>query len=181
MDLEKKILDDLKVNNYESVKKVIEQEEMTPKKVGRYLKKVIKDAKEVRKKFRGYKSGVTKSFKSGKISEQERVIRNYSLDLQKQVLDDYIKYHKTKLNLEGMKGSKKTGKGRKQKGGNIMFFNDANQLLKKLELIIGEILAGNNSIKMRNTGVAILDMLLKMATINKPQYNKLYNQYFSTQ
>ena len=98
----------------------------------------------------------------------------------KDVVDDYIKYHKMKLNLEGMKGLGKKGRRRKQKGGNVVFFNDANQLLKKLELIIGEILAGNTSIKMRNTGVAILDMLLKMATINRPQYNKLYNQYFKT-
>ena len=59
-----------------------------------------------------------------------------------------------------------------------MFFNDVNQLLKKLELIIGEVLAGNTSIKMRNTGVAILDTLLRMSTINRPQYNKLYNKYF---
>ena len=59
-----------------------------------------------------------------------------------------------------------------------MFFNNVNQLLKKLELIIGEILAGNTSIKMRNTGVAILDMLLRMSTINRPQYNKLYIKYF---
>ena len=60
-----------------------------------------------------------------------------------------------------------------------MFFNNVNQLLKKLELIIGERLAGNTSIEMRNTGVAILDILLKKSTINKPQYKKLYNQYFS--
>ena len=59
-----------------------------------------------------------------------------------------------------------------------MFFNDVNQLLKKLELIIGEVLAGNTSIKMRNTGVAILDMLLRTATISRPQYSKLYNLYF---
>ena len=59
-----------------------------------------------------------------------------------------------------------------------MFFNNPKQLLNKLELIIGEIIAGNTSIQMRNTGVNILDTLLKMATINKPQYNKLYNQYF---
>ena len=59
-----------------------------------------------------------------------------------------------------------------------MFFNDVNQLLKKLELIIGEVLAGNTSIKMRNMGVNILDTLLRMSTINRPQYNKLYNQYF---
>lgn len=59
-----------------------------------------------------------------------------------------------------------------------MFVNDVNQLVKKLELIIGEVIAGNTSIQMRNTGVAILDILLRMTTINKPQYNKLYNRYF---
>ena len=70
------------------------------------------------------------------------------------------------------------GRGRKQRGGNVMFFNDAKQLLKKLELIIGEVLAGNTSIQIRNAGVNILDKLLRMSTINRPQYNKLYNQYF---
>ena len=58
-----------------------------------------------------------------------------------------------------------------------MFFNDVKQLLKKLELIVGEILAGN-TIEMRNTGVAILDMLLKTSKINKAQHEKLYKTYF---
>ena len=59
-----------------------------------------------------------------------------------------------------------------------MFFSDVKQLLNKLELIIGEIIAGNTSIQMRNTGVNILDTLLRMSKINKPQYNKLYKKYF---
>ena len=54
-----------------------------------------------------------------------------------------------------------------------MFFNDVKQLLQKLELLIGEILAGNTSIEMRNTVVAILDMLLKTSKINKAQHEKL--------
>ena len=56
---------------------------------------------------------------------------------------------------------------RKQNRGNVMFFNDPKQLLKKLEIIIGEIMAGNTSIKVRNTGVALLDTLLRLSTINK--------------
>ena len=67
---------------------------------------------------------------------------------------------------------------RKQRGGNIMFFNDPHQLLKKLELIVGSKQAGNTSIELRNTGVNVLDTLLKLTTINRSQYNKLYNQYF---
>ena len=77
-----------------------------------------------------------------------------------------------------MKGSGIKTRRKKQHGGNVIFFNDPKQLVKKLELIIGEVLAGNTSIQMRNTGVVILDTLLRMATINRSQYNKLYNQYF---
>ena len=89
------------------------------------------------------------------------------------VLNEYIDYHREKLK----KGSGIKGRRRKR-GGNVMFLNDPKQLLSKLELIIGEIIAGNTSIQMRNTGVSILDTLLRMSTINKPQYNKLYKKYF---
>ena len=66
--------------------------------------------------------------------------------------------------------------GRK-KGGSVMFFNNPKTLLKKLELIIGEIMAGNTSIKTRTMRVSILDTLLRTSTINKAQHNKLYKQY----
>ena len=56
---------------------------------------------------------------------------------------DYIKFNEAVIN-ELKTGSEIRGRGRKQRGGNVMFFNDVNQLLKKLELIIGEVLAGNN-------------------------------------
>ena len=59
-----------------------------------------------------------------------------------------------------------------RRGGNVVSFNDIKQLIKKLELIIGEIIAGNTSLEMRNTGVAILNMLLKTSTINKAQHEK---------
>ena len=67
---------------------------------------------------------------------------------------------------------------RKKKGGNIMFYNNPNQLLKKLELIVGERLAGNTSIKMRNTGVNILDSLLKDSVINRAQHERIHKTIF---
>ena len=79
---------------------------------------------------------------------------NKRLDDTRATLNEYIAYFKSK---------KIKGSGIKR-GGNVVFFNNENQLLKKLELIIGEILAGNTSIHMRNTGVAILDTLLKIYT-----------------
>ena len=117
-----------------------------------------------------------KKYKIGKISESDRQIMNKRLDNTRAVLNKYKKHYENKLKT--IKGSGIKGRGRKQRGGNVMFFNDVKQLLKKLELITGEVLAGNTSIQMRNTGVNILDTLLRMSTINRPQYNKLYNQYF---
>ena len=95
-------------------------------------------------------------------------------------MNEYIEHYQVKkLETEkAIKGSGIKGRGGRQRGGNVMFFNNVKQLLKKLELIIGERLAGNNSIEMRNMGVAILDTLLRMSTINRSQYSKLYSQYF---
>ena len=39
-------------------------------------------------------------------------------------------------------------------------------------------MAGNTSLEMRSTGVAILNMPLKTSTINKAQHEKLYKNYF---
>ena len=125
----------------------------------------IKKAKKERNIIKGYKAYLTKKYNSGTISEVNRQIMNKLLDDKMTVLNKYIKDH-NKI------------KAIKKRGGNVVFFNDVKQLLKKLELIIGEVIAGNTSIQMRNTGVSILDMLLKMAKINRSQYNKLYNQYF---
>ena len=93
-------------------------------------------------------------------------------NMKKNILDN--KHYNTKLNTVKGSGISK----RKQKGGNVIFYNKPKELLKKLELIIGEILAGNTSIEMRNMGVTVLDTLLKMSTINRSQYGKLYSQYF---
>ena len=163
------ILDELELSNYDDIEKQINQPEMTPRKIEKYLNKKLKDADFRRNQLKGRKSQVSQAYNKGKIGEAEKTMKHKSIDNARAVLNQYIKHYENKL---------KEGSGLKKRGGNIVFFNDVKQLLKKLELIVGEISAGNTSIEMRNTGVAILDMLLKTSKINKAQHEKLYKTYF---
>ena len=165
------ILDDLGLSNYDDIEKRINQPEITQKKIKLYVNKKLKDAELKRHQLKGYKSQVSQAYNKGKISEAQKTMDYKRIDNVRAVLNQYIKHYENKVKM--MKGS-----GLKKRGGNIVFFNDVKQLLKKLELIVGEILAGNTSIEMRNTGVAILDMLLKTSKINKAQHEKLYKTYF---
>ena len=165
------ILDDLGLSNYDDIEKQLNQPEMTPQKIKLYVNKKLKDAITKRNQLKGYKSQVTQAYNKDKIGEAQKTMDYKRIDNARVVLNQYIKHYENKV--KKMKGS-----GIKKRGGNIVFFNDVKQLLKKLELIIGEILAGNTSIEMRNTGVAILDMLLKTSKINKAQHEKLYKTYF---
>ena len=165
------ILDDLGLSNYDDIEKQINQPEMTQQKIKLYVNKKLKDAEFRRNQLKGYKTHISKDYNKGKISEAQKTMDYKRIDNSRAVLNQYIKHYENKVKT--MKGS-----GLKKRGGNIVFFNDVKQLLKKLELIVGEILAGNTSIEMRNTGVAILDMLLKTSKINKAQHEKLYKTYF---
>ena len=165
------ILEDLGISNYDYIEEQLNRPEMTQKKIKQYINKKLKDAEKKRNQLNGYKSQVSQSYKKGKIGEAEKTIDYKRIDNARAVLNQYIKHYEKKVKM--MKGS-----GLKKRGGNIVFFNDVKQLLKKLELIVGEISAGNTSIEMRNTGVAILDMLLKTSKINKAQHEKLYKTYF---
>ena len=179
-DLMRERLNELSLENYQDLEEVYNNPELTKQKKLAYYQKTINTAERERNRLKGSKSDVTKKFNKGEINEAMRQERNKKIDNDKVILTDYINFNKeiiNELNIE-KKGSGIRGRGRKQRGGNVMFFNNPNQLLKKLELIIGEILAGNTSIKMRNMGVNILDTLLKIATINRSQYNKIYNNYF---
>ena len=168
------ILDDLGLPNYDAIEKQLNQPEMTPQKTKKYVNKKLKEAEFKRHQLKGYKSQVSQAYKKGKIGEAQKTMDYKRIDNARAVLNQYIKNYENKVKM--MKGS-----GLKKRGGNIVFFNDVKQLLKKLELIVGEILAGNTSIEMRNTGVAILDMLLKTSKINKAQHEKLYKTYFKIQ
>ena len=168
-DSDNMILDDLGLSNYDDIEKQLKQPEMTPRKIKRYIDKKLTDANIKRNQLKGRKSQVSQAYNKGKISEAQKTMDYKRIDNASAVLNQYIKHYENKL---------KEGSGLKKRGGNIVFFNDAKQLLKKLELIVGEISADNTSIEMRNTGVAILDMLLKTSKINKAQHEKLYKTYF---
>ena len=163
------ILDDLGLSNYDDIEKQLNQPEMTQQKIKQYVNKKLKDAEFKRHQLKGYKTQVSKAYNKGKMGEAQKTLEYKRIDDARNVLNQFIKHYGNKM---------KEGSGLKKRGGNIVFFNDVKQLLKKLELIVGEILAGNTSIEMRNTGVAILDMLLKTSKINKAQHEKLYKTYF---
>ena len=166
-DIIKETLNDLDIPNYESVEMTFNQPEMTTNKIKKYLNKILKKSIESRLKINAYKADVTKKYNSGKLSQTEAQMYRKRFDDAGVVLNEYIDYHRNKIKSYNIKGSGIKGRRRKR-GGNVMFFNDPKHLLSKLELIIGEIIAGNTSIQMRNTGVNILDTLLRMSTINKP-------------
>ena len=165
------ILDELELSNYDDIEKQLERPEMPKSQIKPFLKKKLEAADHRRQQLKGHKSQISQAYNKGKIGEAEKTMEYKKIDNARAVLNQYIEHYKNKVKM--MKGS-----GLKKRGGNIVFFNDVKQLLKKLELIVGEILAGNTSIEMRNTGVAILDMLLKTSKINKAQHEKLYKTYF---
>lgn len=167
------ILKDLEITDYDNVENILNQPEMIPQKTRNYLNKAIYNANFRRNQLKGYKPRVTQAYKKGELGEAERARENKRIDNARVVLNLYIKFYETRK--KGIQGFGIRGK----RGGDVMFFNNPITLLKKLELIIGEIMAGNTSINMRNMGVSILDTLLKISAINKNQHGKFYKQYFN--
>ena len=163
-------LDEFKLANYEDIEMQLRRDDMTGKARHTYLLKKIDAAVEIRRKFPGYKTQVTKQLNKGLINQAEAQLRRKELDDTRKVLNDYIKYHRGKF--KSIKGS-----GLKSGLKSVVFLNPK-EALKKLELIVGSIGAGNNSIELRNTGVAILDILARHYIINKRQYNKIYKNFF---
>ena len=176
------VLDGLSIPNYDDVELRLQQEEMNDKKRKAYLNKILIKAKNERFKLTGYSTAVTKKLKSGTISEVEAQLKRKGIQDMRVVLNDYIKHNNQKLkNIKGSGLKKKTKRGGQSKtgSGQVHFFNNPTEMIKKLELIIGSMAAGNNSIGLRNTGVALLDILLRNSVLNRSQYNKIYKNYFS--
>ena len=167
-------LDKLNIPNYNDVELRLTEKEMDNKKRKAYLNKILKNAKDQRLKLSGYSTSVTKKLNSGSITEAEAQYRRKVINDTRKVLTDYIDYNNQRLkNIKGSGLKKKI-----KRGGQVQFFNNPTEMIKKLELIIGSTVAGNNSIELRNTGVALLDILLKNSILNRSQYNKIYKNYF---
>ena len=123
--------------------------EMTPPQKRKYLNKVLHNARHRRSQLPGYKTQLKLAYKRGDIGEAEKTQELKRVSNERDVFAEYIKYYETKK--EEMKGSVI-----RKRSGNVMFFNNPKTLLKKLELIICKIMAGNTSIDMSNVGVPIL-------------------------
>ena len=168
-------LDELQIPNYDEIELRLQEEEMNDQKRKSYLKKILKEAKITKKKLPGFSSDVTKKLKSGLMTEAGAQYRRKIISDMRKVLTDYIDYNDKRLKDITGSGLKKR---KTKRGGQAQFFNNPTEMIKKLELIIGSRVAGNNSIELRNTGVALLDILLKNSILNRPQYNKIYKNYF---
>ena len=167
-------LDKLNIPNYDDVELRLKEEDMDNNKRKAYLNKILKNAKDQRSKLNGYSTDVTKKLKSGLITQAEAQYRRKIIMDTRKVLNEYIGYNNQRLSTLKGSGLRK----KRKRGGQIQFFNNPAEMMKKLELIIASMAAGNNSIELRNTGVAILDILLKNSILNKPQYTKIMKNYF---
>ena len=168
------ILDQLDLPNYDDVEKRLAEPEMNYVRRQNYLRKVQKDAETKRKQVAAMKTHAANAFKRGEITKEEMDKAYAESDrLQKPINELKVKVKQKltpKIKPPKLKAIKK-GKG-------VVFYNNPQELLKKLAVILGEMEAGNTSLKMRNMGQTILDTLLENKSINKTAYGKLVKKYF---
>ena len=168
------ILDQLDLPNYDDVEKRLAEPEMNYVRRQNYLRKVQKDAETKRKQVAAMKTHAANAFKRGEITKEEMDKAYAESDrLQKPINELKVKVRQKltpKIKPPKLKAIKK-GKG-------VVFYNNPQELLKKLAVILGEMEAGNTSLKMRNMGQTILDTLLENKSINKTAYRKLVKKYF---
>ena len=166
-----KILDLLALPNYDDVEKRLAQPEMNDERRQKYPQTVLNKAELRRKQVAAKKMQASNRLKRGEISgEEKKQIYEESNRLQGAIRE--LK----NITKERMKSFK--GKGVRRKGRVVVFYNNPQELLKKLAVILGEMEASNTSIKMRNMGQTILDTLLENKSINKAAYGKLVKKYF---
>lgn len=100
-----------------------------------------------------------------KISEDEKEIIRYKIDCLKK----YNNRIKIKKNIN------KTMIG--QGVSSIKLFKNDNEVVERLNLVCGEISAGNTSNEVKNEFVDLIDYLLKQNILNKVEYKTLWMNY----
>ncbi len=78
---------------------------------------------------------------------------------------------------EALKLQKGEGFKAKSKKIQFVYFNNTDDLIKRLELLCGERDIGNGSVEVRNEVVSVLDLLLKQKAITSRENNKLYSKW----
>ena len=71
----------------------------------------------------------------------------------------------------------KTSKKYQKIGSGVKFFSDPNDLLTRMELLVGEMNAGNDSNDVRNEFIEIAHVLHKLGLIDASQLNSLLKEY----
>ena len=172
------ILNDLDLTNYDDLEKTLNEPDISSARKAQYLNNLLTIATMKTNQLKGFKASFTKKWKKGEITEEQKQWQHRRADRGFQTLKEYKNYlNKQNMTLQGS-GIKKRSRERKKGGGAVRFFSNPKELLQKLEVIIGSILAGNTNVGIRNTGVGILDLLLKEGAINRSQHEKLFRKYF---
>ena len=172
------ILNELDLTNYDDLEKTLNEPDISSARKAQYLNNLLTIATMKTNQLKGFKASFTKKWKKGEITEEQKQWQHRRADRGFQTLKEYKNYlNKQNMTLQGS-GIKKRSRERKKGGGTVRFFSNPKELLQKLEVIIGSILAGNTNVGIRNTGVGILDLLLKDGAINRSQHEKLFRKYF---
>ena len=176
------ILDEFDLTNYDVLEKTLNEPNITSSKKVHYLNNLLTIATKKTNQLKGYKASFTKKWKKGEITEEQKQWQHQRADRGFQALKEYKNYlNKKMITFQGSgikKRSRERSRERKKGGGAVRFISNPKELLQKLEVIIGSILAGNTNVGIRITGVGILDFLLKEGAINRSQHEKLFKNYF---
>ena len=171
------ILNQLDLPNYDDVEKRLAEPEMNYERRQNYLQKVAKDAENRQRQATVIKTHAANAYKRGEITKEEMDKAYAESDRLQKPIKELKKKVKQKLTPK-IKPKIKPKKLKSITGKGVVFYNNPQELVKKLAVILGEMEAGNTSLKMRNMGQTILDTLLENKSINKTAYGKLVKKYF---
>ena len=88
----------LGIPNYEDIDKTINQDIMTPIRIKKFLKNVIKNASKERQKLRGFKANYTYKYNKGFIAEAEKQESHKAINNTRAILNEYIYKNQMILN-----------------------------------------------------------------------------------